>query len=405
MKTDRCIIHVDMDAFFAAIEQRDNPEFKGQPVVVGADPEGGDGRGVVSTCSYEARRYGIHSAQPISEAYRRCPHAVFLPVNGRKYAQVSRQIREILERFSPQIEPLSIDEAFLDVTDTKHLFGGKLATARRIRNDIKRHTKLTASLGLGPNKMVAKIASDLDKPDGLVVVEPGEVMDFLHPLDIETLWGVGPRTAETLHEMKLTTIGDIADTPANVLEQKLGTHGRHLWKLAHGMDNRPVSQDGQTKSIGHEHTFGEDTDDRRKIEGTMMTLCEKVARRLRQKNFQTRTVTTRVRLEDFSTFTRSSTPGRAINGAPELYEVAMSNFERVARGGCRIRLIGVSASNLEPPNEHQTSLFAGQTNARQQRLNRAIDTIKDRFGNDALRHGTSLLTDNESEKPAPDNAD
>ena len=394
MIAERTIIHVDMDAFFAAIEQRDHPEYRGKPVVVGADPKRGEGRGVVSTCSYEAREFGIHSAQPISEAYRRCPHAIFVSVSGEKYAAVSRQIRSILTEFTPDVEPISIDEAFLDVTDSQHLFGGKEATASEIQNRIKNRTGLTASLGVAPNKLVAKIASDLDKPCGMVIVDPGEVHEFLRPLPVSRLWGVGEKTEQQLTRLDISTIGDLADTDPDQLEARLGSQGRHLWNLARGRDRRPVSTGESVKSIGHEHTFGEDSRDEERIRGTLMTLCEKVARRLRQKEFRCRTVTTKVRLADFTTFTRSSTIDQPVNSAPALYRIAMSNLSRVDRRGQPLRLIGVTASKLARPQQHQTSLFDGQSKTgespRTERLSRAIDDIKTKFGEDALHRGTSL---------------
>jgi nucleotidyltransferase/DNA polymerase involved in DNA repair len=393
MASERTIIHVDMDAFFAAIEQRDHPEYRGKPVVVGADPEGGAGRGVVSTCSYEAREFGIHSAQPISEAYRRCPHAVFLAVQGEKYSEVSRQLRRILHEFTPEVEPISIDEAFLDVTGTQHLFGGKEATAREIQNRIERRTALTASLGVAPSKLVAKIASDLEKPQGLVIVEPGEVERFLRPLPVSRLWGVGPKTESTLASLGIETIGDLADRSVEALEKRLGQHGHGLWRLAHGRDPRPVSPGETVKSIGHEHTFSEDTGDAELITGTLMKLCEKVARRLRKNELRGRTVTLKLRLADFSTYTRSSTRERPIDSAPEIYRVASASMERIKRRGNLVRLIGVSLSKLERPGERQTTLFENQAecgSSKRRRLSEAIDRIKERFGDEALHQGTSL---------------
>jgi nucleotidyltransferase/DNA polymerase involved in DNA repair len=390
---NRVIIHVDMDAFFAAIEQRDNPELRGKPVVVGADPQAGEGRGVVSTCSYEAREYGIHSAQPISEAYRRCPHAVFLRVRGEKYSEVSRQIREILHEFTPEVEPISIDEAFLDVTGTQHLFGGKVGTAREIQDRIQRRTDLTASLGVAPSKLVAKIASDLEKPQGMVIVEPGEVEEFLRPLPVSRLWGVGPKTESSLAELGVETIGDLADCDLETLHDRFGKHGRGLWRLAHGQDRRPVSPGETVKSVGHEHTFGKDTRDEELIAGTLMTLCEKVARRLRKKEFRGRTITTKLRLEDFSTYTRATTLERPLDSAPEIYRVSLTNLERIERQGQPVRLIGVSVSKLERPGERQTTLFGDEKergSPKRRRLSSAIDSIKERFGDDALHQGTSL---------------
>ncbi|MFP4029426.1 MAG: DNA polymerase IV [Candidatus Brocadiia bacterium] len=404
--TERVIIHIDMDAFFAAIEQRDNPEYKGKPVVVGADPKGGEGRGVVSTCSYEAREYGIHSAQPISEAYRRCPHAVFLHVRGERYAEESRRIRDILREFTPDIEPISIDEAFLDVTGTMHLFGGKKELAAEIARRVKERTGLTASLGVAPNKMIAKIASDLEKPEGLVIVEPDEVRSFLDPLPVEKLWGVGEKTLQSLHSRGIETIGDLARCRPEELEKDFGKQGPHLWKLARGEDRRPVETEDETKSVGHEHTFEVDTDDLQLLRSTLMKLSEKVARRLRRGGWHGRTVTTKVRLEDFSTFTRRRTLDRAVNSAPQLFEIAEQNFQRAYNGEQKVRLVGVSVSGLEPATHRQTTLFEKDRDGRNRRekwrkLGPTIDEIVEKFGEDALQQGTSFRIRQENEKKDP----
>jgi len=395
MEQQRAICHVDMDAFFAAIEQRDNPQYRGRPVVVGADPKEGSGRGVVATCSYEARRYGIRSAQPISEAYRRCPEAVFLRGRMDVYVEVSHQVRRVLEEFTPDMEPVSIDEAFLDVTGTLHLFGAKLQLARAIRERIEARTGLTASLGIAPGKMVAKIASDLKKPRGIVIVEPGEVEAFLRPLPVARLWGVGEKTRQALRDLGVRTIGDLARRDREDLARRFGTQGEHLWKLARGIDRRPVQASDEVKSVGNEHTFDQDTGDARLIATTLMRLCEKVAHRLRERALCGRTVTTKVRFEDFTTLTRATTLERGLDSAPEIYRVAVANMERADVGERKLRLLGVSVSGLARGGPQQTSLFDLAPDHRRQqdrrhRLGEAIDTIKERFGHDALRRGTSL---------------
>ena len=396
MADERVIVHVDMDAFFAAIEQRDNPGYRGKPVVVGADPKGGQGRGVVSTCSYEAREYGIHSAQPISEAYRRCPHAVFLPVRMEAYRQASEQIREIFREFTPVIEPLSIDEAFLDVSGSLRLFGGKRKLAEELQRRIEERTDLTASLGVAPNKLVAKIASDLEKPEGLVIVEPGEVTDFLHPMPVGRLWGVGPKSKEALAKLGIHTIGDLAGRDPDEIEARFGKHGRDMWNLARGRDARPVQPETETKSVGHEHTFETDTDDPELLASTLMRLAEKVAYRLRRNRLRGRTVTTKLRFEDFTTLTRASTLNRPTDSAPEIYGVAGSKLERIDMRGRKIRLIGVSVSSLKEAGMRQSSLFraGGEDDSgedRERLLHRAVDMIRARFGHGAIRRGTSLL--------------
>ncbi|MFO8006926.1 MAG: DNA polymerase IV [Candidatus Brocadiia bacterium] len=401
MAEQRVIIHVDMDAFFAAIEQRDNPELRGRPVVVGADPKGGAGRGVVSTCSYEARRYGIHSAQPISRAYRRCPHAAFLPVDGEKYSRESRRIREVFRQFTPQVQPVSIDEAFLDVTGSLRIFGGKRALAGRLQERIREETGLSASLGVAPNKLVAKIASDLDKPAGLVVVEPDEVEQFLRPLSIRCLPGVGPKTRKALAALGVETVGDLADLPRRQLEERFGDHGTDLWRKAHGRDDSPVTDGGEAKSISHEHTFGQDTDDMDHVLRTLMRLCEKTARRMRKAGKVGRTVTTKVRLEGFETLTRQRTLPEPVREATELYAAARRNLESAGVAGRRIRLIGVGVSSLMEgagagAPGRQASLFEtgpGRAQDLGGKLARAEDAVKDRFGDDALRRGASLPPD------------
>jgi len=394
MARERVIVHVDMDAFFAAIEQRDHPEYRGKPVVVGADPKGGKGRGVVSTCSYEARRYGIRSAQPISEAYRRCPHAIFLPVRGEAYAEVSRQILEILNEFTPDMEQVSVDEAFLDVSSTLRLFGTKREMGEEIRRRIEQRTGLTASLGVAPSKMVAKIASEMEKPCGLVIVEPDGVEAFLRPLPVGKLWGVGPKAQKALEAMGIRTIGDLAGVGRGELSERFGRYGEHLHDLARGRDESPVQPGEGVKSVGNEHTFERDTSDPKVIASTLMRLCEKVARRLRESGARGRTVTTKVRLADFTTLTRARTFEEGLDHAPEIYRAATDNLERAEVRGREIRLVGVSVSGLDKATAQQAQLFdlsgRGAPREKWRRLERAIDRIKERYGEDALRHGRSL---------------
>ena len=397
---ERVIIHVDMDAFFAAIEQRDDRSLRSRPVVVGADPKGGRGRGVVSTCSYEAREYGVHSAMPISEAWRRCPHAAFLPVSGDKYGREAECIRELLHEFTPQTEFVSIDEGYLDVTASLRLFGGKRRIARAIRDRIEAATGLTASIGVAPNKLVAKIASDLEKPRGLVIVEPDQVAAFLRPLRVGRLPGVGPKMREALAGMGVRTIGDLMALPLDLLRERFGEHGDELRRKALGRDDSPVRGGGEARSIGHEHTFELDTDDAEELSITMMRLCEKVARRLRKAQRAGRTVTTKVRFKDFITLTRRRTVEAPLSEATALYEVAMANLRAARMGGRKVRLIGVQISGLTVAGPgggpRQTSLFgAGAAAGREdlhRRIARAEDAVMDRFGEDALRRGLSLLS-------------
>jgi nucleotidyltransferase/DNA polymerase involved in DNA repair len=394
---ERVIIHLDMDAFFASVEQRDNPGLRGKPVVVGADPQGGEGRGVVSTCSYEAREYGIHSAMPISEAYRRCPHAVFLPVDGGRYSEESRRIRRVLGRFTPHLQFVSIDEGYMDVSGTVHLFGGKRATAEKIQRTVAQETGLTASLGVAPCKLVAKIASDLEKPRGLTICEPGEEQRFLAPLPVKRLPGVGPKMQQGLAARGVRTIGDLAELTREQLEAEFGEHGLSLYRKARGIDTSPVSGGGEVKSIGHEHTFGEDTSDLDELHSMLMHLCEKTARRVRKSEKRGCTVTTKIRFEDFRTLTRQCTLEEPVVDAGRLYRVALGNLDDIHIGRRKVRLIGVQVSGFErgaAAAGHQTSLFGpppGEVSEdRRLKIARAIDAVKDRFGEDALQRGLSL---------------
>jgi nucleotidyltransferase/DNA polymerase involved in DNA repair len=399
MAQERVIVHIDMDAFFAAVEQRDRPELRGKPVVIGADPKGGKGRGVVSTASYEARRFGIHSAQPISQAWRCCPFAAYLPPDGEKYSRESARIRAILEEFTPQIEFVSIDEGYLDVTGSLRLFGGKRRLAQRIQQRIEEETALTASLGVAPNKLLAKIASELKKPRGLVVVEPEQVEEFLRPLEVRRLPGVGPKMQESLTGMGVATIGQLAEVPRETLEERFGEWGKDLWRKAHGLDEGPVEEGGEAKSIGHEHTYDEDTDDYELARSTLMRLSERTARRLRQAGKAGHTVTTKVRFEGFVTVTRRQTLERPVCEATGICEAALENFAAARPGGRRIRLVGVSVSgfvdrDVAPSRLVQRQLFGDAaptgTEDVRRRIARAEDAVKDRFGDDAIRRGSSF---------------
>ncbi|MDD4183550.1 MAG: DNA polymerase IV, partial [Candidatus Omnitrophica bacterium] len=292
-----------MDAFFAAIEQRDNPSYKGKPVVVGAAPCAGRGRGVVSTCSYEARKFGIYSSLPISIAYKLCPQAIFLPVNMEKYLAVSRQIYNILNTFTPYVEAISIDEAFLDITGSFYLFGTPLSTCRLIKEKIKKETKLTASLGLAPTKTAAKIASDICKPDGFLEVTNEKLLDFLWPLPIEKISGLGKKSKEILNERGIRTIKDLAKQKKDYLVSALGKSGEYFWYLANGIDEAEVRGEHETKSISSETTFEKDTANEDLIKRTLFVLSEEVSSRLRQDKIKARTITLKIRLAGYKTYT------------------------------------------------------------------------------------------------------
>jgi len=380
----RAIAHVDMDAFYAAIEQRDRPELRGRPVIVGADPKG---RGVVSTASYEAREYGVRSAMPIGRAARLCPHAAFLPVDMAKYRQVSLQIMAILADFSPLVEPVSVDEAFLDLTGTERLLGSPLEAVRRIKDRIRAETGLTASAGLASNKFLAKVASDLEKPDGLVVVPPGGEATFLAPLPVERIWGVGHVTAKALGDLGIATVGQLQGVPRSVLVRRFGKHGEDLHDLAFGRDDRPVEPFGVPKSVGAEETFDADVRDAERLKTTLRAHAERVAAELREGGFAAARVTLKLRLAPFETHTRSVT-GEPTQDGLELYRRAVALLER--EGVTRpVRLIGLSASNLGPAGVGQLDLL-DPTALRRERLAQVVDRLTERFGEGTVVPATLL---------------
>jgi len=372
--TPRAITHVDMDAFYAAIEQRDRPELRGLPVIVGASPTG---RGVVSAASYEARRFGVRSAMPISRAARLCPHAAFLPVDMRKYQSVSVQVMGILVDFSPLVEPVSVDEAFVDLSGTESLFGSPLDAVRLIKARILAETGLTASAGLAANKFVAKVASELEKPDGLVVVAAGDEARFLGALPIERLWGVGRVMAKALGDLGFTTIGQLQRAPRAVLARRFGGHGETLHDLAFGRDDRSVEPYGVPKSIGAEETFGVDCTNPEQLKTTLRAHAERVAAELRAAGFSAGRVTLKLRLAPFETHTRSVTEEPTQDGL-ELYRRALALLER-DRVTRPVRLIGLSASRLGPAGTGQLDLLDPAA-LRRERLARVVDRLTARFG-------------------------
>ncbi len=392
----RAILHVDMDAFFAAVEQRDRPELKGRPVIIGADPRGGRGRGVVSTASYEARRFGVGSAMPISQAWRACPGGVYLPPDMERYAAESRRVMEIFGRFSDLVEPVSIDEAFLDVTASRRALGPGEAVARRIKREIQEDTGLTASVGVASSKLVAKVASDMRKPDGLVVVPPGEEAEFLAPLPVRRLWGVGPRMEEALARAGVVTVGDLAGLDPERIERRLGTHGHDLQRLARGIDERPVlAESAEAKSIGQEHTFGQDTADPERLRAMLLSLADNVARRLRAHDLRARTLTLKYRDETFRTRTHARTLGAGVDSGNEIFEVISALFAEVHRGR-RVRLLGVYSSHFGSDSP-QLGLFSEEEAPSP--ADRLRDEVSQRFGRDSLTRA-SLLGRRERRNPS-----
>ncbi|TFH01867.1 MAG: DNA polymerase IV [Calditrichales bacterium] len=385
----RFILHADMDAFFAAIEQREHPEFKGHPVIVGADPRQGAGRGVVSTCSYEARRYGIHSAMPISQAYKRCPHGIYVPPNGGLYSQVSKDIFKLFYQFSDLVEPLSIDEAFLDISGCIQLFGSAEAIGRQLKDLIYTNQGITASVGIAPNKYIAKIASDLEKPDGLVIVKEADIQSFLNPLPIARLWGAGVKTIEKLKQLGIHTIGDLGKFPLQLLEQKFGKMGNHFYRLAHGMDDRPVVSGHEVKSVSNEMTFSEDVFDIDVIKKTLVRLAEKVGYRMRQKDLLGRTVHLKLRYEGFETVTRNKTLADATANTEIIFQVVNELFEKNYDASRRVRLLGVGVSGFGKDCGHQLSLFDTDTPG-QSNLDVVEDLVRKKFGKNAISRAEGL---------------
>jgi DNA polymerase IV len=392
----RTILHVDMDAFFAAVEQRDRPELRGKPVIVGADPRGGRGRGVVSTASYEARRFGVGSAMPISEAWRRCPQGIYVHPDMERYAHESERIMEIFHRFTDLVEPISIDEAFLDVTGSARAMGTGEEIGRKLKAAIRKETELTASVGVAASKLVAKIASDMRKPDGLVVVPAGTEPAFLAPLPVRRLWGVGPKMEEALARLGVVTIGDLAALDPGRLERRLGTHGHDLQKLARGEDDRDVVAEGaEAKSLGQEHTYGQDTADRERLRATLLQIADGVAGRLRSHALRARTVTLKYRDEDFHTTTHARTLADATDSGNVLFAVAWELFAEVHQGR-KVRLLGIYASHFGE-GKPQLGLFdAPQTPSRADRVR---DEVAKRFGDEALTRA-SLLGRRERRNPS-----
>lgn len=381
------ILHVDMDAFYASVEQRDHPELRGRPVIVG----GVGNRGVVSAASYEARSFGVHSALPMATARRLCPQGVFLPVRMAHYAQVARQIRLILLSFTPLVEPLSLDEAFLDVTGCEGLFGPAPHIAQRIKDRIKDETGLTASVGVAPNKFLAKLASDLRKPDGLVVVPPEQVDEFLAALPVSLLWGVGAKAEKRLHALGIRTIGQLGALPQRLLVEHFGESGRHLWQLAHGEDERSVVPDREAKSVSTETTFAQDIGDHEVLRSWLLDLVGHLAARLRHEGLHARTVEVKLRSSDFRTQTRSVSLSEPTNLTDALWQAAVRLFERsLTRNLLPLRLLGVGATRLVRGPAVQRCLFDGEVRQRQAALDQTIDAIRGLFGTGAIRRGSLL---------------
>jgi DNA polymerase-4 len=381
---ERTILHCDLDAFYASVEQRDHPEYRGKPVIVGGSP---NERGVVSAASYEARRFGVHSAMPLRQAGKLCPHGIFVPGSFAAYEAASDAVMALFAERTPLVEPISLDEAFLDITGTAHLFGGPEACGRDLKHAVREQVGLVISVGLASNKLCAKVASDLRKPDGFVVVPRGGEAAFLAPLPLKRLWGVGPKTQQVLEDLGMHTIGDLANADPALLEARLGEHGSTIAARANGIDDdrEVVADPGDPKSIGHAHTFDRDTLDRPQIESTLLRLSEGVGTRLRKHELRGRTITLQLRVAPFETRTRQRTLTEPTSDDLTIYEAARALLrealaaDREAGRVSPVRLVGVTASGLI--GGEQLDLFTG---ARVSRLNAALDVVRAKFGDDAL---------------------
>ena len=385
----RAILHIDMDAFYASIEQRDNPELVGKPVIIG----GKVGRGVVSTASYETRKYGVRSAMPISEAVRRCPDGIYIPPNIPKYRAVSEQIMNIFHRYTPDVEAISLDEAFVDVTGSQKLFGSAEQIGRAIKQSIYEELQLTASVGLAYNKFLAKLASDLDKPDGFYIVMPEDLQEKIWPLSIRRMMGVGHKTADMLERMGVKTIGQLAVMDSGLLEHIFGKAGVQMHELANGIDARTVESVREAKSFGRETTFPTDISDQYTLETVLFTLTDDVCHSLRSHHVKGRTVSIKIRYPDFKSITRAITLEQYTSSFEPVYNTVKQLMEKHYTDGTPVRLIGVTVSNLKQETEiiEQQDLFADQKTVKKvDALNKVLDNLNDKYGSEIVHRARKI---------------
>ncbi|MBP2702359.1 DNA polymerase IV [Microbispora sp. RL4-1S] len=378
------ILHVDMDAFYASVELIDRPGLRGTPVIVGAT----GARGVVLSATYEARRFGVHSAMPMTRARRLCPQATVIPPRHDAYAEVSRGVMEIFKSITPEVEPIASDEAFLDVGGARRRLGSPVAIARSIRDQVADRFGITCSVGVASSKFVAKLASRECKPDGLLVVPADRVVEFLHPLPVAALWGVGERTEQALVRLGIRTVGDLAHVPVATLQREFGAVGAHLAALAWGRDERRVVPHTPDKSIGNEETFPHDVDDPETITRELLRLSERVAARLRAAGHVGRTVSVKLRRSDFTTITRSRTLREATDVAKEIYDTSRELFEAAGLDRVRLRLVGVRVENLSPAATATRQLGLGDRETGWREAEQAMDRAVRRFGPDAVVPGS-----------------
>ena len=379
--SESTILHVDMDAFFASVEERDNPALKGKAVVVGTGV-----RGVVSAASYEARKFGIHAAMPVGRAKRLAPHAIFVPPNMSRYSEVSSHIMEIFRSVTPLVEPLSLDEAFLDVTGAKRLLGDGREIAKQIRAKVEASEGITCSVGIATTKFIAKLASGRCKPNGMLEIAEDRVLEFLHPLPVNAIWGVGPKTNEELQKLGLRTVADIANTPRQTLIRALGeAAGASLYELSWGRDYRDVEPEEVDKSISAAETFDSDTEDQEIVLRELLRLTEKATYRMREKDFSARTISIKVRFADFKTISRSKTVPLAISATHEVFEVVKTLFLGLKLDRARIRLVGVSLDGLEDGIDASEQLVLGERENGWRQATAAMDKASARFGQGSVR--------------------
>ena len=380
------ILHIDMDAFYASVEQLDNPWLKGKCVIVG----GTSNRGVVSASSYEARRFGVRSAMPIFQARQKCPDGVFIPPRMVRYKEMSKKIMAILREFSPQVEVVSIDEAYMDISGSQRLQGDPEVVAMDIKNEIKNNLGLTCSVGVAPGKFLAKVASDMDKPDGLTIIRPQEVQQFIENLPVQRVPGVGQKTFLRLESMGIKTLGDVNKFPAKMLLDRLGKFGHRLTELASGQDNSTVTPWSPHKSVSSERTLGEDTRDKKLLHKYLLEQSEEVARQLRKANFRARTITLKLKHADFKQFTRSKTINTPTRSSETIYQHAASLLDNYALTQ-KIRLIGVGTSGFKSEDQPvQLNLFdrADKSDKSWEIVDRTMETITNKFGRDAIKRGS-----------------
>jgi len=374
------ILHVDMDAFYASVAEKDNPKLKGKAVVVGAGR-----RGVVSAANYEARKFGIRAAMPVYKAKALAPHAIFISPDMARYEEVSRSVMSIFHDITPLVEPISLDEAFLDVTGARRLLGDGQTIAKLIRARVEQKEGITCSVGIAHNKFIAKIASNQCKPNGLLEIDPERVLEFLHPLAAKEIWGVGPKTNEQLAKMGLQTVGDIANTPRSTLIRVLGqASGSSLYELAWGRDYRDVEIEHIEKSISSSETFDQDLDSQEEILKEFLRLTERRVERMREKGFAAGTISIKVRFTDFKTISRSKTVDLPITGTQEIFEVVKNLYLALNLEDVLIRLIGVSLDSLVE-DEEINQMVLGQRTSGWQQADKAVDRIKNKFGSASLR--------------------